>query len=303
MLIDELRTFLAVVDRRSFLRASEELRVARSTVRRRVADLEERLGHVLLDRGADGVAPTAAGERLVPRARRVVAEADQLVASAAGDDEQPDGRLVLAQPVGLPVLLPLMLQRVIASRYPKLTFEVRSRPEPVRELLAGADVAVAFGEPAEAGPWLRHEIGRVPQRLMATPDYLARHGTPRSVDDLPDHRLLLWQTGGETRPQLTTRGGLPVEVEPYYLSEHAHLVRALAAHGVGIAWALDHPLPEDDTERTQSRLVTVLGEEFGREVAVGFYVPSGRPGSARARVVADFVADLLGGVFERMKPS
>lgn len=299
MLLEELRTLLAVVDRRSFSRASDELRVARSTVRRRVKDLEERVGHELLERSTDGVTPTPAGEHLLQQARHLVTEADQLVANAASGSVEPEGRLVLAIPIGVPALLPTLLHRVLAQRYPQLTFDLRVLPEPAMALLHDADLAIQFGDPAQAGPWLRHDVGHARQRLLASPDYLAGHGRPESIDELRAHRLLLWCPPGEPGCHLTTAGGSRFVVDPYFISGDGHLTRVLASNGVGIGWTLDQPLPASDAERTNERLEVVLGGVVERQVPIACYLPSGRPRSPRARAAVDFVADLLAGLFNQ----
>jgi DNA-binding transcriptional LysR family regulator len=170
------------------------------------------------------------------------------------------------------------------------------RAEPARRGLEDADIALQFREPVEEGVWRRRVIGHVMQRLLASSDYLARHGRPTTIDDLDSHRILLWQAPGERSPALTTAGGTRFEVAPFFASDHAHLVRLLATQGVGIGWALDQPLPVPDIDRTEERLQVVLGGVVEREIPVACYLPAGRVSTPRARAAAELVSDLLAGL-------
>jgi DNA-binding transcriptional LysR family regulator len=97
---DDVQLLLAVVDAGSFSGAARRLRLGQPTISRRIAALEEQLGEALFQRGVAGAALTAAGERLLPAARRMAEAAGELMRLAAGGESRPEGLVRIAAPPG-----------------------------------------------------------------------------------------------------------------------------------------------------------------------------------------------------------
>jgi DNA-binding transcriptional LysR family regulator len=125
---DELRIFLAAWNTRSFTRAASELRVGQATVSRRIAMLEERLGHVLFDRRRGGLVPTAAGEVLHPYAESIASTFLNATAAIEGFEVEAEGAVYLGVTPAISVeLLPALLVR-LRKRHPRIAVHVSTRP-------------------------------------------------------------------------------------------------------------------------------------------------------------------------------
>jgi DNA-binding transcriptional LysR family regulator len=229
----ELLAFARIVEAKSLSRAATELGIPRATISRRLARLEERLGTRLLRRTTRSLALTDAGEVFYRQARIVleaVAQAQTCVRSS-GDVIRGDLRVSLP-PLNDDAILELIT--TFALDHPEVRLQVDFSSRIVDLLREGYDVALrATGE---IQPGL---VARMIQRdktiAVASPGYLAEHGTPRSVKDLRRHRCLTGFARGEL-PQSTWRIGRgEVHVESAFSSNDIRLLREAAARGLGIA--------------------------------------------------------------------
>lgn len=281
--LEELRSFLAVVETGSFLAAATNLGVARATLRRRVDALEARAGVPLLERSARGVSVTEAGAVVMARGRQVVQEVSALVASVRELGREPVGVLRVMLPVGLPPHGLTSLFAVMRSAYPRLALQVRHVEAPLAERLDDVDLVVHFGSGAPPGPWLSYEVLPLREWLIASADYLERRGTPTTIDDLAGHELLSWLPPGEDGRLWPTLTGDPFEVEPSLITADVHLLRQFAVAGLGIAFVPDAGLPDPGVE--EGALIPVLPGIIGRERALHVAVPAALAGLPKLRAV------------------
>jgi len=282
--LEALRAYLAVVDTGSFVAAAASLRWARATLRRRVDELEASAGVPLLHRTAEGAMPTEAGLVLAERGRQILREANALLSTVREVGAEPSGTVRLVLPVGLPPLLMPPLYAMLRARHPKLKVRVRFADDPMAGLLQETDVAICFGGKAPEGPWISYELGRVRERLLASPRYLDRKGTPASPEALRSHDLLLWEPVDAT-PSLPLRNGGEITVVPALSSTDIHLLRQCAHNELGIAFVPDAELPEPLRDSTD--LVPVLADVVGRERAVHVVMPAALSDIPRIKAVLD----------------
>jgi DNA-binding transcriptional LysR family regulator len=188
----DLRIFLAVHRARSHAGAARALRVASTTVGRRLGALERGVGARLFTRTPDGLAPTAAALALLGHAERVeaeVLEAERLLTAA---DERPTGtvRITCGDGWASYVLCPAI--PAFLALHPGLTLEVRATPRALDLTRGEADVALRNFRPRERSLVARR-LGPERYGLYASPRYLVRRGTPRTARDLPAHDLVLYE--------------------------------------------------------------------------------------------------------------
>jgi DNA-binding transcriptional LysR family regulator len=189
---DDLRYFLAVKRARSHAGAARLLRVASTTVGRRLASLEAAVGARLFTRTPDGLAETAVARSLLARAERMESEVFEAERELAGADARPTGTVSVTCGEGFAayVLAP-SLPRFL-TMYPGLSVEVRAAAR-VLDLTRGeADVALRNFRPRERSLVARR-LGIEHQGLYAAPTYLAERGKPRSARDLGTHDLVLFE--------------------------------------------------------------------------------------------------------------
>ncbi len=281
--LEEFRAFLAVVETGSFLAAATTLNVARATLRRRVEALEARAGVPLLERSARGVVVTEAGSLLATRGRLVLQEANALVASVRAIGREPVGVLRIAFPVGLPPYLLTPLFGALRSAYPRLALQLRISDDPVAGSHEDTDLLAHFGGTGPSGSWLSYEVLRVRERLIASSDYLARRGTPTSLEALSGHELLSWLAPGEDGRVWPTLTGEPLEVEPALVTADIHFIRQCVIAGLGIALVPDVMLPDPGV--APGTLVPVLADIVGRERSVHVAIPSALAGLPKLQAV------------------
>lgn len=174
---DELRVFLAAWNARSFTRAAKDLGIGQATVSRRIAGLEETVGHTLFDRRRGGLVPTAAAEALQPYAESISNAFLGASAAIAGFEVEATGSVYLGVSPGISVeLLPSLLVR-LKKRHPGITVHVSTRPTPQAVARRELDIAIV-GELAEHGDLLVRKLVDVEFGLFASAA-LARRLPPR----------------------------------------------------------------------------------------------------------------------------
>jgi DNA-binding transcriptional LysR family regulator len=265
----EFLTFVRTVEARSISRAARELGVPRPTVGRRLARLEEKLGVRLLRRTTRTMALTDAGEALYARARGVIAAVRDAEASVRQSDDAVRGVLR----VSAPPLYSLHFGAMIADfigRYPDVRLELDVTTRHV-DFGAGAfDVAIRAAAQLPPGLIARN-LARARLAVVASPEYLARRGTPRRSAELAKHVCLVGFALGEhpaTHWPLA-RGGR-VRVEAALATNDLNVLRAAALAGRGLA-LLPLPLVYDDVER--GALVPVLAERVGGDNQIAVVYP------------------------------
>lgn len=267
--LDEFRAFIAVVDNGSFKSASAALGQPRGTLRRRVDALESRAGVTLLERGRTGVATTAAGLRMLRHGRVMLREAGSLFRTLRSL-EAHSKKVRIGLPLGFPPEGLLRMSSFIEKTLPRLRVELRFSVSPVDELLSDLDFALDFRPCPSSRQTLSTPLVEFRSGLVASESYLARHGTPRSLSELSQHRLISWVPTGDAGSHwpLLRGGSLPVDLS---MSSHDfQLIRRLAARDAGIALLPDTNLPKLEPE--DRTLVRVLPKEIGGKLRLYLHV-------------------------------
>lgn len=236
---NDLILFAQVVDAGSFARAAERAGLPKSTLSRRLAQLEERLGERLLLRTTRRLTLTDFGERLLEHARRVQDEALAAAAMVAHGQATPRGLLRVSLPPDFSEIdLPQVLMQ-FAAAYPEVRLELDLSPRRVDLLAERFDLAVrAASSLPDDATLVARKLCEMPVGLYASPAYLARYGMPRHPDDLLAGHVGLRQISGsgEALPWRLSRGeaqwqGIP---EGPLATNSVGLQRDLALHGLGI---------------------------------------------------------------------
>lgn len=290
MEFEELRAFIAVAEHGSFLGAAEELFQARTTLRRHIESLELKSGTTLLHRTKRGVTPTEAGRVLLERGRLLLRESRALVASVREIGSEPGGSLRVALPLGMPPQMFAPLIAAYRARCPAVSIRVRESADPAAELLGDVDLAVCLGVTIPPGPWEVRELAELREWLVGSEAYLARRGTPRTVEELAGHPLLSWDAPGGDPDEWTLIGGGTFRVSPALVTPNIHMLRMCAHAGLGLALLPDGLLPEPPDVR--GRLVPVLSELVGRRRMVRLVIPAALSSVPKVRAVLDIAEDV-----------
>jgi len=229
----ELLAFARVVDAKSLSRAAVELGVPRATIGRRLARLEQRLRTRLLRRTTRSLALTDAGELFYRQARIVLDAVAQAQASVRNTGEVMRGVLRVSIPPVNDDALPAMITS-FAKEHPDVRLQVDASTRIVDLLREGYDLALRASMAMSPG-LIARTIQRDKVIAVASPEYLAKYGTPRSIKDLRKHRCLTGFARGELPQGMWRLGRSEVHVESAFSSNDIRLLREAAVRGVGIA--------------------------------------------------------------------
>ncbi|MBV4458706.1 LysR family transcriptional regulator [Pseudomonas sp. COR58] len=256
--LDELQAFVAVVDTGSITAAAEHAGLTVSATSRTLSRLEEKLQTTLLQRTTRRLELTEEGAAFLQRARAILISVDEAEEHMAARRGRPVGRLRVdaATPFMLHVIVPLL--EGFRARYPDVELELNSNEGIIDLIERRTDVALRIG-PLKDSTLHARPIGSSRIRILASPDYLARHGTPTDPAQLEKHALL-----GFSQPEslndwpLREAGGSTLHIKPTIASSSGETLRHMALAGLGIVCLSDFMTRED---RRSGRLVQLFSRE------------------------------------------
>lgn len=189
--LDDIRSFIAVVDAGGFGRASRSLGLSKSIVSRRIARLEADLGTRLLSRTTRGISPTEAGLEFKARGERILAELNEAREAVAQQAGGVSGRLRLTMPLtfGIRHVTPVLTE--LARRHPRLEIDAEASDRQVDLIGERFDMAVRIGVLKDSSLVAR-KIAAVRGVVVGSPDYFSRHGRPETPDELTGHECLIY---------------------------------------------------------------------------------------------------------------
>jgi DNA-binding transcriptional LysR family regulator len=240
---NDLLIFASVADSGSFSRAAERMGLPKSTVSRRLAALEHRLGERLLLRTTRRQSLTEFGLQLLEHARQVTSEVEAVVALSERRQATPSGRLRVSMPSDFANLLLADTLAAFIALYPSIQLELDLSPRRVDLLGEGFDVVLRMGKLPDDASLAARRLAVFSFGLYAAPNYLAEHGEPQAPADLARHAAIrMLQANGEAAAWTLEHGeqrwqGTP----PGRASANApELLIKLACAGAGIAAVPDY---------------------------------------------------------------
>lgn len=288
MEIEDIQAFVTVADAGGVSAAAQRLGTSKSIVSRRLARLEKSLGATLLTRSTRGASLTEAGATFREHAARIAAEAEA-ARDALSADGTVRGRLRVAVPLsfGATHFAPVLAQ--LAARYAELEIQASFSDRMVDLVSEGFDAAIRLGVLDDSNLVARR-IAPFGGKLVASPDYLAKHGTPRSVEELLAHATI--NRINDEWPLV--HAGKPLTVHPrntrFTADNGAALVPAALA-GLGIALLPNFLISE---HLANGALVQVMPDHPMPEAGVYVVRPPGGSAPCKVRVLIDIMVERFG---------
>jgi DNA-binding transcriptional LysR family regulator len=284
--VKPMQTFVEVAKRGSFAAAAKKLRISTSSASRQVIDLEDWLQTPLFRRTTRSLTLTDEGERYLLQCQEIVAAWDALRSDARARTEQPHGRLHVAG-AAYPMrkrIAPLVPD--FLAVYPEVRLHLHLQDKPVDLIVEGIDVAVRIGE-LEDSSLIARKCGDVTLKLTASPGFLAMHGIPPSLDELPSFPCLV-----DATPRHGHRWpiGRRINVDGPVTANDGEIVRQMTLVGLGISFLPDF-FVEDDI--AAGRLVDLFASELRQQIGIYTLLPARRQITPAARAFADFVVGRL----------
>lgn len=252
----EMQVFLRVIDNGSFSEAARAMRMTPSTVSKLVSRIEERLGVRLVERSTRRLSLTEEGRVYYERSRVLLEEMDEIERELSLGSASPDGQVRVSSSVGFGLLGIEPLLPGFWAKFPRIVVDLSLSDEIVDLYLDRTDVAFRVG-PLPDSSMTAVKIGSAKRMIVASPSYLAQHGTPRTVDELSDHACLSFNFRRANAVWPLRESGRVVDrnVEGPMIANNGETVRRMALAGMGLARIGEFHARED---LKAGRLVEVL---------------------------------------------
>ncbi|GAO01732.1 LysR family transcriptional regulator [Anaeromyxobacter sp. PSR-1] len=292
MNLDALRMFVKVAELASFTRAAEHLGLSKARVSGGVRDLEALLGTRLLQRSTRAVRLTPSGEELLGRARQLVAEADELAAMFQAPS-MLRGRVRVDMPQSLARSLFIPRLPELLAAHPNLEVQLSTTDRRVDVVREGFDCVLRVGK-LDASGLLARRLGEMPMMNCASPGYLRRYGTPRSLEDLDGHLLVHYASRfGDGAPGFEYRDGDAYRERPMravVTVNSSDSFHAACLAGLGIIQA---PRAGLLPSVTAGDLVEILPQHTCEPLPVSLVHPHGRNAPRPVRLVMGWITELI----------
>jgi len=283
---DKLRIFHAVASAGSLTHAGETLHLSQSAVSRQIRSLEESLSTTLFHRHARGLILTEQGELLFDATNSMAKKLDAANARIRDSEEEIFGELRVTTTIGFGTLWLAPRLAKLYEKYPDLKIDLMLEERVLDLPMREADVAIRMKEPSQAD-LVRKRLMDIRMKMYASPSYLEAHGTPETMSDLQNHRVICQNATS------------------FQVNAGAQLIRQLQEEGVenfltvnnyfgvlqGVIYDLGVGVLPDYLTRDFPDLVPVVPTALSREVPVFLAYPEELRHSRRVEVFRDFVQE------------
>jgi DNA-binding transcriptional LysR family regulator len=240
MELEDLRTFVEVADAGGVSAAALRLGVSKSVVSRRLMRLESELGVQLLARSTRGASLTEAGTTFREHAARASAEID-LAQENIDHESVLRGRLRVAVPLSSGPMHFAPVLTSMALHHPQLQVDATYSDRFTDLISEGFDCAIRVGTLKDSC-LIAKRVGQIHGKLVASPSYIAAHGSPETPDDLASHRVLI---GNETWRFIDGDSIVTVQPQGRFKSDNSRALTCAAVAGLGIAYLPNCVMQED----------------------------------------------------------
>jgi len=286
----EIELFVQVAETGSLSRAAEALDLSNAAASRHLQALEDRLGARLVERNTRRLFLTDTGQEFFSRAKALLADLKDAEDVVNAHTLNPTGMLRISASLSFSMQHIAPLLRAYTERYPNVTVHVEAANRYLDIIDNNIDVAIRTREFEPDSNITVRRLAQTRRILVAAPRYLARHGRPKTLEELAQHKLLIYtyaNNPGElrfTRDEQTTA----LQVKGLLESNDGQILRAAALDGMGILVQPTYIVYDD---MVAGRLVPVLDEWDLPRLTVNLAYPSRKHLSAKVRTFIDFMAE------------
>lgn len=286
----EIELFVQVAETGSLSRAAEALDLSNAAASRHLSALEGRLGARLVERNTRRLYLTETGQEFFNRARTILADLKDAEATVNAASLNPTGTLRITASLSFAMHHVAPLIKEYTRRYPHVSVHVEAANRYFDIIDNNIDVAIRTREYEPDSNVTIRRLGETRRILAAAPRYLAEHGVPRDLDDLAQHRMLIYTYANNPNELRFTRDGATrvVTVKGLLESNDGQILRAAALDGMGILVQPTYILYDDIVA---GRLVPVLDEWDLPRLTINLAYPSRKHLSAKVRTFIDFIAE------------
>ena len=290
--LEDMAMFVRIVEAGSITKAADQLNIAKSAVSRRLKELESRLGSQLISRTTRHSNLTEAGEHYYRRACSILNDVDALNEQTSGAPTQIEGTLKMTAPLSFGLM---HLNDVIdeyADKHPDLKFELDFSDRHTDLIEEGFELAIRIKELQDSS-YQAKRLALIRYALCASPEYLEKMGTPKTLEDLKNHEFLQYGMSKSSTIELRDEQGKKhqLAMNGKIKANNGDFLREMAVKGHGIAF-----LPTFITYQTlaSGALVPILQQYQLPTLNAYAVYPKNRFLSQRCRYLIDFIAERFG---------
>ncbi|WP_417462434.1 LysR substrate-binding domain-containing protein [Kordiimonas sp.] len=292
--LNDLYYFVRAVEHGGFAPAGRKLNLPKSTISKRVAALETRLGTRLIQRTSRSFSLTDAGRAYFEHARAALIEAESAEIAVRSRTSAPSGMVRMTS--SMPTAQFYLAEQLpaLAFAYPALHVVLHASDRMVDIVQEGFDIAVrSHFEPLPSSGLIQRKVSTEPIVLVAAPSYLEHTGMPTTPDDLAQHHAIMSSVSATTLKLCRVGGGDHVQVSPIprFSADESLVLLEAAAAGLGftsLPWSFCHKMVKD------RRLQVILPDWHAGEVTTTLLLPPLRSELPSVRVVVEFLVEKLG---------
>ena len=291
--LNDTLIFVKVVEHGSFIAAARSLRLPKTTVSRKVQELETRLGAQLLHRTTRKLGLTEAGNIYFEHCQRIARELDEAESAVGQLQGGPRGWLRFTAPYSAGVIWIAPLLGEFRARYPEVRVEMILTNEPLDLIDKEIDVALRIGPLADSNLVARR-LGQFRTQVYASADDLARHGEPLNPDDLQHHQTLAFpkfrRNGSYYWPLNDGERDVEYRIDPVVVANDPSALTSALLSGEGLL------LASDLTAKAyveQGYVQRVLAGWTGPLMDFNALFPRGQAQSPKVRAFVDFLVERL----------
>jgi len=290
--LTDIAVFVQVVDSGSFTAAAERLELSKSVVSKYVTRLEDQLGARLLNRTTRRLSLTEVGRVFYERSRRGLEDIEDAKQAVSLLQGEPRGTLRINVPMSFGILHVAPALPEFQRRYPELNVDMNLDDRKVDVIEEGFDVSVRISDLPDSS-LIAKNIAPCKHAIVATPAYLAKHGTPHLPDDLRNHKIISYryqESALEWHFKTPDQKPLSVTVSGSVTMNNSLAIREAVLENIGIARTPTFVVGKDIKE---GRLVPLLTKYECLQVQIYVVYPQRKHLSPKVRAFVDFLADRI----------
>lgn len=277
-----LRLFLRVADRRAVTSAARDVSLSPASASARLAKLEDLLGFQLFNRTTRAVSLTTDGTAFLPYVEHILETLDAGLNNVHGNDEEAKGILRMAMPGSFGRMHVLPLLHKFQALYPKVELDLRLSDEFIDIMEGGYDLSIRNALLVDSN-LVAKKLTEDHRLLIASPEYLKKHGTPSTIEELQSHRCVTLAGNNQVKFQ----NGQNINIPRASSVNDGEAMRMMIEQGLGVGikslWNASESL------RT-GRLIEVLPAfPLLTEASIWAIYPKGRIVIPKVRVMVDFL--------------
>lgn len=291
MNLNNVRLFIRVVEHNSFTAAAEKLGIQKSTISRKISQLEDELGVRLLQRTTRKLSLTDEGQALFERSQPLFSELDEVADHLTSRQDEPQGRLRITMPPEMGIFI---MDEVVASfvqKYPLLKLDIELSSRVVDLVEEGIDLALRVGELSDSS-LIGRKIASINIQVYASTAYLQQHGEPQTPEELKDHECIGVKLNMPGWIFTNWEDGKPVNLDFRISANNLSFCRQMLYKGLGIA-RMPRAFCQDALDRGEIK--QILTDYHAPTVHIHALYPSRRHLNPKIRLFIDHMLEEIDG--------